>query len=726
MIGAAVLGGLCFAPVFGLRSLLLPILVLGAIAFAVTELCRAVPAAAPWRPLLLVVAGLLGITETVLWATTMAGLPTASTLRSLSHGLGAWRLTLESTWPARPDPDLLVFVPMLVLLVCLLGIELLGRTPALVPLLPAIVLAGVSQAYVALAGIAAVVVALGYGIALAALVAPERPGRTTTRTDPRSRGVRVLALIPGAAAVVVAAIVGAVAVSAADPAGRTPYTLQKVQSSSAQQGPQTSPLDDLAGRLTKANAAKPVFRYRADVPVDRWRLIALEDFDGVNWTIGQPFLRLGSELDPGAEVRVPVTRREARIEFADLEGPWLPSQALPAAVQGATEPLVEPVGGTLMTAEPPDRYTLSWFQPSVDAKFLLRAGVDPEAAGLGDLGAIPNEVAALAERALAGRQATFATALALENYLRTNYAVAATDPLPTGHSWPRLQRFLIGREPGTSEQFAAAYVAMARANGIPARLVVGFRAPPERDSDGWYTVRNGDALAWPEVAVDGVGWWPLDPSGRAKTGKPVVPGSAEDVTEQARAEVPPADQIQDPEVEPPPAADPPGRTWSFGVPVAGLFAASSALLLLWLLGVPTAKWLRATIRRRRQGTAGVVGAWSEVRDRLRAYGVPVAPGMTVRELSDEADELLDQRAAAGLSTVAECVDLALWSGAAPDAELTARAWSGVREVKRGLRTRPWTERVQAALELRSLVWRSSRRAWVSGVGRWRRGVVAAR
>jgi hypothetical protein len=275
--------------------------------------------------------------------------------------------------------------------------------------------------------------------------------------------------------------------------------------------------------------------------------------------------------------------------------------------------------------------------------------------------------------------------------------------LPTGHSWPQLSKFLLDEQPGTSEQFAAGYVALARLNGIPARLVVGFRAPAKADPDGWYTVHNGDALAWPEVAVDGVGWWPLDPAGRAEAGKSAPPGSDTAVTDQARSEVPPIDEIEDPVAPPADEGDSDDGSWGgVDVPLVGIAFVAGALVLLWLFGVPLVKFARAVRRRRRTGSAAVVGAWAEVRDRLRAHGVAVTSGMTVRDLVAASGDIADERARAGLGTVARSVDQALWSGGLVGADVSSQAWAGVREVRRGLRSRPWLTRLQAALEVRSL------------------------
>lgn len=72
------------------------------------------------------------------------------------------------------------------------------------------------------------------------------------------------------------------------------------------------------------------------------------------------------------------------------------------------------------------------------------------------------------------------------------------------------------------------------------------------------------------------------------------------------------------------------------------------------LGAPALRMLRSW---RRGGEAAVLGTWAEARDRLRAYGVPITPGMTVRDLGgavsrpagDDLDEACATRSA-GLET----------------------------------------------------------------------------
>jgi hypothetical protein len=129
------------------------------------------------------------------------------------------------------------------------------------------------------------------------------------------------------------------------------------------------------------------------------------------------------------------------------------------------------------------------------------------------------------------------------------------------------------------------------------------------------------------------------------------------------------------------------------IAVAALLA---VFLVGWLAGVPAAVGLRARRRRRRTGRHAVLGAWAEARDRLRAHGVGVTAGMTVRDLAAAAAPVADAATVDGLGSLARAVDVALWSGFAP-ASAGDEAWAAARVVRKGLGRRPLRERIRAAL-----------------------------
>ncbi|WP_433269086.1 transglutaminase TgpA family protein [Actinosynnema sp. CS-041913] len=725
LLGSTAVAGLLFAPVFGLAALLVPVLVVVLVGYGCVELCARRPRLTPYRPVLLLFTGVLGLIEAVLFPTTVAGLPTAASLRGIQRGLTeGWLLTLQSTWPARPDPDQLLFVPLAVLLATVLGVEILLRlrTPA-VALLPGLAVAGLAQAYQASTGGTALLAAACYAGPAALLLWADRPSRTGPRgtgtrpglpsptgsgdtgprsgrpgpTGPRGTGRRLSDVdIRSASATVVAVVVCGIVVGGFDPVGREPYRVKDDQAVPLRQQRVGNPLQEIAQRL--ADPEREVFRYRADAPVDRWSLVVLDGFDGVNWSADTRLSRLGARRD-GAAGSV---TRTADVVVEDLPGPWLPSQAIPLGVDGLA-PLVDQSDGTLLLAGPGDRrYRLTWSEPEIDAAALGVGPVDPEAGGLDGLGVVPAEIGPLARDAVRGLRPTFQSALQLERYLARNYRLAVGDDLPTGHGWPQLRHFLTESRRGTSEQFAAAYVALARMNGIPARLVVGYRGGVARD--GSYVVRNRDVLAWPEVAVAGVGWVPMDPTAAAGEGRsgPAPSGLAK-AAAQAREQLPPEHELRPPEQPKRASSETPAADVDLWFAAVAAAVALLGLLICWLVGVPVAKALRAGRRRRRTGAEGVIAAWAELCDRLRAHGVPFRIGMTPRDLAESAAPVIGEPAAQAIARLGRVLDMALWSGVPVADGSVRRAWEEERAVRRGLAGRPLSARLRAAVDPRPLL-----------------------
>lgn len=683
---AAFVAGLCFAPVFGVVALLPSLAVVAVVTGAAAVLSSSLVA---WRPLVVAGAGLLGVVEVLLFPTTVGGVPTGATAVALAEGVtDSWQLALQSTWPARADAPLVLFVPLLVLVASVFGVEIWLRSRRPLPALaPSFLVVAVSQIFGALTGGAAVVAALGYFAVAAALFLLNRPSEEH-RSAP--------ALLPVPLVVVVVVVVSGLFVAVPGPA----YSLKQDQYAPVS-ARVTSPLDDIAYRRSHPDAS--VFSVRpscGECLPDRWPIVVLDGFDGVTWSPGSRYRNLGTELPPPG-LGVAMHRRDAMISVRESTDRWLPSQTWPAAVTGAA-PLVEESQGTLLAQSPLRTgadYRLSWWEPDAGDVDLAGAAIDPAALDTRQgVGVAPPGVAELAGQAVRDVRSSFTSALQLERFLRENYKLADGTDVPTGTGWPQLRRFLLDTKEGTSEQFAGAYVALARMLGIPARLVVGYRTP-ERQSGGEYVVHNDNVLAWPEVAVKGVGWVPLDPANTVSRGAG-KDNSLTAATENARVNLPP--DPQDPPVAPAPsgqtAQDGPG--WSF--PAGAVLIGLAALVLLWLAGVPAAKWIRARRRRGRPGGGAVHGAWLEARDRLREHQVPFTAGMTPLEMASAAAGAGLVATADGMRSLASTVDFALWSGAEPGDQVRQNAWAAVREVRRGLAERGLGKRLRAAVDPRTL------------------------
>lgn len=82
---------------------------------------------------------------------------------------------------------------------------------------------------------------------------------------------------------------------------------------------------------------------------------------------------------------------------------------------------------------------------------------------------------------------------------------------------PRLEAdsvddFLFNTRRGFCEHFASAFTFLARAAGIPARVVAGYQGGEFNPMGGYLIVRQSDAHAWSEVWLEGRGWVRVDPT----------------------------------------------------------------------------------------------------------------------------------------------------------------------------------------------------------------------
>ena len=93
-----------------------------------------------------------------------------------------------------------------------------------------------------------------------------------------------------------------------------------------------------------------------------------------------------------------------------------------------------------------------------------------------------------------------------------------------------IDEFWLDRRAGFCEHFAAAFVVVMRALGVPARVVTGFQGTDALPVDGYYLVRQSSAHAWAEYWQEGVGWVRADPTAaiapeRIERGRRLVPAA---------------------------------------------------------------------------------------------------------------------------------------------------------------------------------------------------------
>lgn len=234
-----------------------------------------------------------------------------------------------------------------------------------------------------------------------------------------------------------------------------------------------------------------------------WRGPVLERFDGAAWTV-LPAGRRGEtppQFEPGGE------RYGYQVILEPQGNRWLLALETPlnwSAPRASLGP-----GLQLLSAEP------IWDRVSYRARSAIGSS--------GATGATPRELD-VNLRLPAGRNPR---TVALANQLRTaatddrDYVVRALDhfrasgfayslsPPPLGAQ--PVDEFLFSTRVGFCEHFASAFAVLARAGGIPARLVTGYQGAEPNPFGDYWIVRQANAHAWVEVWVDGA-WRRVDPT----------------------------------------------------------------------------------------------------------------------------------------------------------------------------------------------------------------------
>jgi transglutaminase-like putative cysteine protease len=244
--------------------------------------------------------------------------------------------------------------------------------------------------------------------------------------------------------------------------------------------------------------------FRAEFPAARpqpaelyWRALVLTRTDGRRWTrTPEPTVPLRGVADGTA---LPYT-----LTLEPSNKPWLPALELPARV---------PTGALLRSS-----FVLEAPQP-VRSRMLIEMSAhtrrrlpDPtpsERAAALALPAVSTRVAALARELHAGRSDAGTARAALDYFRNQDFYYTLTPPLLGDDP---VDEFLFDSRRGFCEHYAAAFVTLMRAAGIPARIVTGYQGGEFNPAGGYYIVRQSDAHAWAELWLAGRGWTRADPT----------------------------------------------------------------------------------------------------------------------------------------------------------------------------------------------------------------------
>lgn len=327
--------------------------------------------------------------------------------------------------------------------------------------------------------------------------------------------------------------------------------------------------------------------------------------------------------------------------------------------------------------------------PGGDETLEVPAGLDPG-------------VAVLLASITSAKNSAGEKALAIQEFLRSD-AFTYTLQAPRTAGMDVISTFLLRDRAGYCIHFAAAMVAMARMEGIPARMAVGF-TPGVPQGEG-FAVTTHDMHTWPELYLDGLGWVPFEPTpsvagapgSSAPEGTPTPePTPSADVPSASptptAAEPSPTDR---PSTAPDPAADP-------GAGAAGALPAILLVVVLVLL-LPAAVRAGLTYWRLRPGrepAATATSAWREVRATFADVGLVWDEGTPTLALSALLPQV-PESAHGLLGDIAATVERVHFSRDGADVGLLG---GQVRAVRRQLlQSQSWPGRLRALLLPASLV-----------------------
>ena len=232
-----------------------------------------------------------------------------------------------------------------------------------------------------------------------------------------------------------------------------------------------------------------------------WRVRVFWDNDGRSWEEGEPLpvRNLVRAANRNGQVSY-------RMVLEPSTKPWVPALDLPVTVPAG---LQERAGFIYETRRVQfERQTYDFVSHTQYRTVTLDKETRARAL------ALPDDVSKRV-RQLAARWR--AEARANDDIVRAALAYFNKEPFFYTLNPPLLGRdpvdqFLFETRRGFCEHYAAAFVTLLRAAGVPTRVVVGYQGGVYNETGNYLIVRQADAHAWAEVWLDATGWTRVDPT----------------------------------------------------------------------------------------------------------------------------------------------------------------------------------------------------------------------
>ncbi|MGO4856480.1 transglutaminase TgpA family protein [Arthrobacter sp. 2MCAF14] len=405
------------------------------------------------------------------------------------------------------------------------------------------------------------------------------------------------------------------------------------------------------------------------------RSVTIDKFDGDTWAPDdrEASRRIGpGRMGPDYPLPSELVRQVTVVDTGQFTSPYLPVPYAPTAVNGLSgrwswDPATLSIRGEDGTTRN-QQYTVYSALPALTSATLSQDNAKPTSISQDFIqlpSNVPDIVKNTAKTVTAGANGNYAKAMAIQDYLRSSqFSYSLQAPVQGGYDGNGMSVLadFLQQKSGYCVHFASAMAVMARLEGIPSRIAVGYApghatgatvAVAGQEPLPEYQVDARDAHAWPELYFEGVGWVAFEPT----PSRGVVPPYAS----EAAAAGGPSTNLHDENLTP--GSSTPAPSTAAVPPVAGpgvgsgtasgsatiLYVTAAALLLAVLAASP--RLVRSGIRARRlrparakhPGSGGTAGqaeprdgpvlAWAELQDLATDYGVPPVPSETPRHFA---------------------------------------------------------------------------------------------
>ncbi len=482
------------------------------------------------------------------------------------------------------------------------------------------------------------------------------------------------------------------------------------------------------------NSGTPLFKVYSS-RVTREILFVDDLFNGSTWT-EVPIVQRSSipplsgsipafEAHPPLPVEEPDSEHLIEvIQNIDLGGPAVPVPGTPLAIDSGVQASLESPEGPvdLGTGALTDNASYAVEADVTPSPAVAQANYDAKAspAPAVDLEVptgVPARIRQLASSLVAGATTIEAKADAIQDYLLAHYKYfLPTSPPPTEPGgWAALENFLFQTKKGYCQQFASAFGALARLDGLPTRVVVGF-LPTSPKGDSW-TVTGLETHAWPQVYFPGTGWVDFEPTpGASSPTYPPPPSTSTDVPptkptpgvstsvahnlHQIKGGSPVATVPTSPFPTVPTGSGGTGNSGDVTLVLLALLAGAVA----WALVVPA--WRVIRLRRVRDPARGALMAWSSAIGVLGAAGLHRRRAETYLEFARRVCTAgaITGDAEAAFGRLAEAANRALFARLPPSAEDSCRAAADSAMVRRSARhSLSWGTRFVLLMDPRDLL-----------------------